>query len=1044
MRNVASRLLTAVLVAGIVATVTSAPGVAAPRLVSAALAEGAPAGLATYPTANGLGVSWDDSRPEADRYRLERHRDAGGWTELVTLPRNFSTWHYAYGDHDVAPGEHVTYRVTPIRDGVDGPAAQTEATRPTSVPVQGAQRLMAYRSSTTAPSAATVRDGVDGATVTSAASGYPAVTATTADGTMAQLYLSPLPGPGTYRFSGKDAGGDAYFSDFGGPCGGFVDRVLAVRSVLYDDTAHPVVLDASWTGRCKYGQVVRMEVRLGADTAVTLPTTTPASVGPLRTYAAAPLTRTVTINNPGPETLTLAAASTQGPAATDWTVVTNGCANTTLAPGATCPVTTRFTPTTAGTRTAALEVVARDDGGSLAPVTVLLDGFGTVAPGPLSGTTVPGVEAMLPYWNRPADDGGETITSYDIERMPRGGAWAPVGSVPADEDYWRPSYVDRTTVAGTYYTYRVRATNAAGTGPWTVLDSADLATSDRAVIVSGSRTKGSPRGLFQVADSFWAWYAPVVPLTQDPDHDYRYPATSPGGGHLVASRSTGPDGSDGEYDLWGGTPSQPATRQLTSMTGAETDADYSPGADRIAFTQTVAGHRSVWTIPAGGGTPTLLRDNAASPTWTADGTAVVVQDASTTGAPLLRINPDTGTVSAVAGTAGGTDPEISRDGNLAYVASTGQVMQIAAGQTNPTVLSTPDRDRALSAPSYSRYGTLFTTVTRTSTGENDPTLTSRLAVAGDPTGLLGDQTPPWVDARGLPQFLRGPVSFTVVAGDYGATPDFVLRPECRLDDGAWFGCLGAASLPALPEGRHTLYVRVTDETGRTTTNSFVVSSDTVAPALQLRPPTATDALAGRAPFSWNATDAGSGTDFFDVSVRTATPTTTFTGYRLPAGWAPSDIRSNLSSPLALGAETCVRVRARDQSGLYSSYLEQCVGRPLDDRSLTASAGWRRSRGSTQLAGTETVAARKGVSLATKTSVQARRIGVLATTCRNCGSVKVYIGTRYLGTVRLTSTRTQTKQLRYLPLQTAVWTGRVTLRTTSAAPVRVDGLLLRRT
>jgi hypothetical protein len=48
-RNVASRLLTAVLVTGLVATVTTAPGVAAPRLVSAAVAERAPAGLTSLP-----------------------------------------------------------------------------------------------------------------------------------------------------------------------------------------------------------------------------------------------------------------------------------------------------------------------------------------------------------------------------------------------------------------------------------------------------------------------------------------------------------------------------------------------------------------------------------------------------------------------------------------------------------------------------------------------------------------------------------------------------------------------------------------------------------------------------------------------------------------------------------------------------------------------------------------------------------------------------------------------------------------------------------
>ena len=179
-------------------------------------------------------------------------------------------------------------------------------------------------------------------------------------------------------------------------CSTWSDRVLEVRALEYDDTGRPVLLDASWVGRCAYGTVSRVEVRLGVDTPVVLPKADPDRVGQLRTYAGRPLTRTVTVTNPGPNALTLGQATTRGDAAADWSVVGNGCQAVQLLAGETCDVTVQFAFTRAGARPAALEVAAEDAAGALAPVTVPLDGFGTTPPlSELMGTLTPSIHAML-------------------------------------------------------------------------------------------------------------------------------------------------------------------------------------------------------------------------------------------------------------------------------------------------------------------------------------------------------------------------------------------------------------------------------------------------------------------------------------------------------------------------------------------------------------------------------------------------------------------------------------------------------------------------
>ena len=745
-----------------------------------------PTNLTTFPVSSGLGVSWRGTYYDADAYRLERRTDGGDWTTATTATASRQTDGYFFVDHDTAPGQHVAYRVFAVASGLDSVASTVEGTRPVAASTPTSTSTVAFLSNDDRVAHATVVDGQDGGTVVTSYNGLPRINASARDssGTVTAatgLTLPFLPGPGEYRVADRTMGAD-FSPSSSYQCSTWSDRVLEVRALEYDDTGRPVLLDASWVGRCAYGTVSRVEVRLGVDTPVVLPKADPDRVGQLRTYAGRPLTRTVTVTNPGPNALTLGQATTRGDAAADWSVVGNGCQAVQLLAGETCDVTVQFAFTRAGARPAALEVAAEDATGALAPVTVPLDGFGTTPPlSELMGTLTPSIHAMLAYWNKPYDDGGEPVTSYEVERQVDGGAWTRVADVDATVDPYRPAFADKEPAAGHRYSYRVRARNAAGAGAWNDLVFGNREVSERGVVVSGSRATTGPRGLFQVAEA--DWYAPIVPLTDDPDHDYRDPASSPGGARLVFSRSVG-DGSDDEYDLWTGTRTQPAGVRVTTMSGAERDAQFSPDTTRIAFTHESAGQRSVWVVDADGGNARQVRADAASPAWTPDGSGLVVEDDFVGDAPLLRLDLAAGTATPIAGTGGGSEPDVSRSGNLAYADANGRIMQLAAGQSAPTVLKTPSYDRRLSAPVYARNGDVLVETTRVSSGRSESEVTSRLAVVGEPGLLFDDHRAPTVAAAGLRDSVAGSPSFSVTATDNGGTPDSALRPECRLDGAA--------------------------------------------------------------------------------------------------------------------------------------------------------------------------------------------------------------------------------------------------------------------
>src|SRR3954452_12004445 len=103
-----------------------------------------------------------------------------------------------------------------------------------------------------------------------------------------------------------------------------------------------------------------------------------------RDTATASAAQFVTVSNAGNAPLFFNSAAIGGLDTLDFTIVSDGCSGLTLAPGASCIMSVTFSPTAAGTRTAALTFT---DNAPNSPQSASLTGTGTTP----AGTTAPGV-----------------------------------------------------------------------------------------------------------------------------------------------------------------------------------------------------------------------------------------------------------------------------------------------------------------------------------------------------------------------------------------------------------------------------------------------------------------------------------------------------------------------------------------------------------------------------------------------------------------------------------------------------------------------------
>jgi len=148
--------------------------------------------------------------------------------------------------------------------------------------------------------------------------------------------------------------------------------------------------------------------------------------------------------------------------------------------------------------------------------------------------------------------------------------------------------------------------------------------------------------------------------------------------------------------------------------------------------------------------------------------------------------------------------------------------------------------------------------------------------------------------------------------------------------------------------------------------------------------------------------------------------------------------------LPAGFDSCFQVRAVEKGGRSSAWTAPyCAARPLDDASLAASGGWTRKKNSQYYLGTFTVTT-KHLAKLTLTGAKLDRLAVVATSCKGCGQIGVYVGTKLIGTINLSGTGIARQTVFLLPAF-KLTSAKITISVLSSGKtVEIDGLGVSRT
>ncbi|HVL33547.1 MAG TPA: S8 family peptidase [Actinomycetota bacterium] len=189
------------------------------------------------------------------------------------------------------------------------------------------------------------------------------------------------------------------------------------------------------------------------------------------------------------------------------------------------------------------------------------------------------------------------------------------------------------------------------------------------------------------------------------------------------------------------------------------------------------------------------------------------------------------------------------------------------------------------------------------------------------------------------------------------------------------------------------------------------------------------------PIRWSSSDAGAGVSMYFVRWKRARYNGNFGGYTT---WATTKLTQG-SFTGTPGYTYCFWVRARDRAGNYSPASQRCTSLPVNDRSLSGS-GWSRTTASGSYMNTASVTSVRGRSLRL-TGIRYKRLTLVATKCRGCGTVYVYRGSTKIKSISLSSTSTRRRQLFTIATRSSLSPATtITLRVaTSRKPVRIEGL-----
>jgi hypothetical protein len=281
-----------------------------------------------------------------------------------------------------------------------------------------------------------------------------------------------------------------------------------------------------------------------------------------------------------------------------------------------------------------------------------------------------------------------------------------------------------------------------------------------------------------------------------------------------------------------------------------------------------------------------------------------------------------------------------------------------------------------------------------------------------------------------------------VSGTDDISPAGQLTYRCRIDSGTISLCPTSSTYSGLSDGMHTFTVAAVDQVGNqgpAATRSFRVDTANPTVTANVLPVFTAGTTVG---LRYSGTDSGVGVSSYDLRYRRAAFNGTFGTLTYPAAWQGSTATVQTMATSA-GYTYCFSVLSRDGLGHSSPWSpERCTASTLDDRSLAASTGWTRGTSSAYFAGTVTSATATGRTL-TRSSVQARRIAIVATTCSGCGSIGVYWNNALIKTVSLNASTTTYKHVLAVADLGAVKAGTLLLKTTNANRTYVDGVALSR-
>lgn len=792
-----------------------------------------------------------------------------------------------------------------------------------------------------------------------------------------------------------------------------------VAQVSFDDQLQPQTYAAELAGTCN-GAPVRASLRYLSNVPYVAVTVTPETFSS-ETDLNSTTPIAVTVTNKGIAPLTVGGPTLTGADAASYAVDAGTC-TTDLAPDASCTVNGSFTPVAYGPKNA---VISLPVGGQVR--TVALAGVGGHVASAVQGVVVTkAYKRNLVTWSAPSNQGAPVVSSYKVYRnfaTNPGDVTTVVGAT---------SFVD--TTPGNATQYRIVPINAAGNGLPYDVDAAPNATS---AILETAGLEATP-GLYMVADSGTSESVRVPFLTGGAPRFGA--AVSPDGNKVVYSQF---NGSSDLYvaDLDGtGTPVR-----LTSLAGDEEEPSWSPDGKTIAFTYythpTTGMTADVRTIPATGGTPALRIANYEHPSWLADSSRLVADNVDNEG---LAVVDGSGKAVPVAGSAGGFGASVSPDGKtIAYIYDDPSGHKLAtvpvAGGTAKIFADTADwlnlSWRADGTRIYGERGP-----------SNGPQVAS-VGFNGTPAGLtlLDTGTP-----NGSPVYVAPKVhltSFSAVTGanasiGFASTDPYV---TCSFDNAAESPCTSPVAKTGLAGGKHSLVLRSYSSPGGALTSMTAAefTADRTAPAVAITTPAANGAATTTtATVVYRATDTGAGTLNYNVRYRRASSNGVYTAYSSPSGWLGTAATSRAVAATP-GYEYCFSVQARDKVGNLSAWsADRCVAIALDDRSLSASAGWTRATASGSYKSTVTSTTKAGISLSR--SVQTRRVTLVVTRCASCGQVAVYLAGVKIGTVSTYAATTQRQVKIALPVQAAVRSGALVLKSVTAGKqVIIDGVALGR-